>query len=153
MLWCDINPLAYIKAAHRKHHKTRQYWAVFSQHVRVKLTFGPALAPTTARFWFNGPNRNVFVTANSETKKKNSPRLAYNTKQTRSLTIAILLGVVCWHQLHALGTSERYEDGVRTHCWMLPSTSFHSYESQRERVYPGIMPWTLPNRQVGGAEK
>lgn len=36
---------------------------------------------------------------------------------------------------HTLGsTSERYEDGGRTHGWMLPATSFHSYE--REGVGP-----------------
>lgn len=32
---------------------------------------------------------------------------------------------------HALGsTSERYEDGGGTHGWMLPATSFHSYERE-----------------------
>lgn len=32
---------------------------------------------------------------------------------------------------HTLGsTSERYEDGGRTHGWMLPAASFHSYERE-----------------------
>lgn len=79
----------------------------------------------------------------------NLPRLLYRSKQATSRAIAILLCPTYhlqWHtrahkkhaHIHWGGTSERYEDGGSAHCWMLPSTSFHSYERRGWSPHGGL---------------
>lgn len=84
--------------------------------------------------------KNMYTSAGREVGGlDNLPRLLYRSKQATSRTIAILpcpTYRLQWHtrahkkhaRIHWGGTSERYEDGGSAHCWMLPSTSFHSYK-------------------------
>lgn len=73
--------------------------------------------------------------ADVESKTKHAARVRHLAVCNVSVTRAHTLG----------STSEMYEDGGRTHCWMLPATSFHSYEREA-----GAEPPRRSDGEVGG---
>lgn len=102
---------------------------VTPQPVRARLTSVIALALVAAfHIWEKEPGEfggNVTEERGEQLTQADGKNQTNHAARIRHLAVCN----VSVARAHTLGsTSERYEDGGRTHGWMLPATSFHSYE-------------------------